>query len=339
MRVTALSYLGLRAKNLDDWADYGTRMVGLQAGDRAGGVLSFRADERRQRLFVEADGGDGISVYGWEVADAASLDALAARAEASGIAVARGDRALAARRDVADMIVLKDPLGNRLEIGYGARLADLAFAPGRAQSGFRTGALGLGHVVMTTTDPAGMAAFYRDVLGFGVSDFYNKPFPAYFLHVNARHHSLAFVNGANGVHHLMLEHFGFDDVGQGYDLALLDPDRLAVTLGRHCGDYMTSYYTRTPSGFLIEHGWGGRLIDPATWTASERHEGPSLWGHERSWLPQDKREAARDLRLRLAAEGLRRPVQVMRGNYTLMPGDCPEGTVRGTAANVTMGEN
>ena len=106
--------------------------------------------------------------------------------------------------------------------------------------------------------------FYRDLLGFGLSDFYFKPFEAYFFHVNPRHHSFAFIEtGKPSIHHVMIEHYHFDDVGQGLDLALAEEGRLAVTLGRHCGDYMTSYYTHTPSGFMTEHGFGGQLIDTA----------------------------------------------------------------------------
>ena len=65
-----------------------------------------------------------------------------------------------------------------------------------------------------------MMAFYVDVLGFGLSDYIEKPFRAYFFHVNARHHSLALIEtGRNGMHHLMVELFSLDDVGQCYDIA------------------------------------------------------------------------------------------------------------------------
>ena len=64
-------------------------------------------------------------------------------------------------------------------------------------------------------------AFYVDVLGFGLSDYIEKPFRAYFFHINARHHSLALIEtGKNGMHHLMVELFSLDDVGQAYDIAL-----------------------------------------------------------------------------------------------------------------------
>ena len=50
--------------------------------------------------------------------------------------------------------------------------------------------------------------------------------------------------------------------------------------------------------------------------------GPSLWGHERIWLPEKDREIARELRMSAAREGLRAPVQVLEGNYKLMSGTC-----------------
>jgi hypothetical protein len=35
--------------------------------------------------------------------------------------------------------------------------------------------------------------FYRDVLGFRLSDYWLRPFRGYFMNVNHRHHSLAFI--------------------------------------------------------------------------------------------------------------------------------------------------
>ena len=166
--------------------------------------------------------------------------------------------------------------------------------------------------------------FYRDLLGFRLTDFYNKPFGAYFMHVNPRHHSLAFIqSGKNAVHHMMMELFSFDDVGQGYDIAQSQEDRVAVTLGRHTSDYLTSFYSWTPSEFMVEYGWGGRLIEPEAWQPYERSEGPSMWGHDRTWLSKDDQDKARALRLANAEKGFRQPVQVMDGNYNRMPGVCP----------------
>jgi 2,3-dihydroxybiphenyl 1,2-dioxygenase len=230
---------------------------------------------------------------------------------------------LADNRRVRRLISFSDPAGNRLEVFYGAAIDDTPFSPGRSISGFRTGPLGLGHAVLTVENIDAVMPFYADLLGFGLSDYMQKPFRAYFFHINPRHHSLALIEtGRNGMHHLMVELFSLDDVGQSYDIALSEPERVNVTLGRHTNDLMTSFYAKTPSSFMVECGWGGREIEPATWQPVELRNGPSLWGHERIWLPPAEREMAREMRMRAAASGLRAPVQVMEGNYSLMSGTC-----------------
>jgi 2,3-dihydroxybiphenyl 1,2-dioxygenase len=322
--IAGLGYVGVRAKDLGDWRSYGHNLLGMQQVDKSRRSVAFRMDDRKQRLVVDADGGQGIGFFGWEVADAAALEDLAARLEASRTPVARGSRALADERHVVDLIVFNDPAGNRLEIFHGAQTADEPFVPGRNISGFRTGPLGMGHVVIHLERIAEVMTFYQEVLGFRISDYWLRPFPAYFFHVNSRHHSIAFIeSGVNMVHHMMVELYSFDDVGQGYDLALAEPEKIGVTLGRHSGDCVTSFYTWNPSGFLVEYGWGAQAIDEAKWTPFERKFGPSFWGHERRWMSPEKREESRLLCIEAADNGQRMPVQVIDGNYHLQPGVCP----------------
>ena len=190
-------------------------------------------------------------------------------------------------------------------------------------SGFRTGPLGMGHIVLNVENIEALLPFYTGTLGFHLSDFTLRPFKAYFLHLNPRHHSFAMVEtGRNSVHHLMMELYMLDDVGQAYDLAQGEDGRIATTLGRHSNDFMTSFYANSPSGFFVEYGWGGRSIDTKNWTPVEMTCGPSLWGHDRNWLSEDGRAQARQLRLKAAENGLREPVQVIDGNYTIAPGTC-----------------
>jgi 2,3-dihydroxybiphenyl 1,2-dioxygenase len=324
MSIEALGYVGVRAKSLADWSDFGEKFLGMQLVDKSRGMLAFRMDDRKQRLVVNEDGGEGVAFFGWEVADAAALDRLAARLESHGVAVTRGTRALADERRVQDLISFSDPLGNRLEVFHGAECASEAFKPGRNISGFRTGPLGMGHAVLHVKDINDAMPFYRDVLGFRLSDYMTKPFNAYFFHANPRHHSVAFIEtGRNAVHHLMVELYNLDDVGQGYDLALGVEGRIGVTLGRHINDEVTSFYSNSPSGFMVEYGWGGRVIDPDNWQAQEVTWGPSLWGHDRMWMPPEGRVEARKIRIAAAATGLRKPVNVIEGNYERMQGVCP----------------
>ena len=324
MTLQALGYIGFGSDALDDWRQFGTSLVGLQAVDRGASLLTFRMDDRKQRIVVDRTLPEGERFFGWEVADASALDRLAAKLDRAGVKVATESRALADMRRVAGLISFRDPAGNRLEVFHGAETDDTPFKPGRSISGFRTGPLGLGHAVLTVERIDAVMSFYVDLLGFGLSDYMDKPFRAYFFHINARHHSLALIEtGTNGMHHLMVELFSLDDVGQSYDVAQAGESRVNVTLGRHTNDLMTSFYARTPSSFMVECGWGGRDIDPATWKPVELTDGPSLWGHERVWLSPEDREVAREMRMRAAAEGRRAPVQVMDGNYRRLAGACP----------------
>jgi catechol 2,3-dioxygenase-like lactoylglutathione lyase family enzyme len=182
----------------------------------------------------------------------------------------------------------------------------------------------MGHVVLHVDTIDRVLPFYREVLGFRLSDYWLRPFRGYFMNVNNRHHSLAFIEtGQNAAHHMMVELYSLDDVGQGYDLAQAEDGRVAVTLGRHSGDYITSFYAWNPSGFMTEYGWGAQSIEPETWQPFERKFGASLWGHDRAWMTPEKQIEARALRKQAAEAGLRQPVQVIEGNYTLMPGTCP----------------
>jgi 2,3-dihydroxybiphenyl 1,2-dioxygenase len=323
MAIQALGYVGARTKSLQDWSDFGSKFLGMQLVDKSSKGLAFRMDDRKQRMLVTEDGGEGIAFFGWEVADAAALDRMAAKLEQAKVAVSRGSRALAGERKVKDLIVFNDPLGNRLEAFHGAEIASDPFKPGRPISGFRTGPLGMGHAVLHVESVDAVMPFYCDVLGFHLSDYMLRPFRAFFLHANPRHHSMAFVEtGRQAVHHLMVECCMLDDVGQAYDLAQREEGRIGVTLGRHINDEVTSFYSNTPSGFMFEYGWGGRSVDVDNWKPEEVTWGPSMWGHERTWLSPEKRNEARDLRISAAASGMRRQLNVMDGAYKLAPGVC-----------------
>jgi 2,3-dihydroxybiphenyl 1,2-dioxygenase len=162
----------------------------------------------------------------------------------------------------------------------------IPFSPAHGMSGYKTGDLGLGHVVLVAEDPDETVKWYREMLGFKISDYiFWDGIEATFLHCNPRHHSLAFVNAvgpfnAGDLNHIMLEAESLDDIGRGYDTALENKVPVAMTLGRHSNDLTTSFYAVTPSGWWIEYGHGGRLIDDSVWEP-KMYSSPKLWGHAR----------------------------------------------------------
>ena len=169
----------------------------------------------------------------------------------------------------------------------------------------------MGHAVLHCEKIDDVLPFYQDILGFQLSDYFTKPFAAYFFHLNPRHHSVAFIEtGKNGIHHLMVETCYLDDVGQAYDLAQCKPEMIATTFGRHFNDqvHVVLFVVAVEVHVRIRLGRPHR----STSTTGRRAivtEGPSLWGHERYWLTPEQRDVARELRIDNAEAGLSHSAQ------------------------------
>src|ERR1700716_3265532 len=127
MPMQALGYAGFGSAALDDWRQFGTGLVGLQAVERRPSLLAFRMDDRKQRIVIDRAMPDGARLFGWEVADAVALEALAARLGNAGGDGPAEPRALADNRRVRGLISFRDPAGNRLEVFYGAEVDDTPF--------------------------------------------------------------------------------------------------------------------------------------------------------------------------------------------------------------------
>lgn len=131
-------------------------------------------------------------------------------------------------------------------------------------------------------------AFYNDLLGFKVSDIIIEEISPgivadlIFLHCNPRHHTVAFgdMPSPKKTHHFMVEVTDIRDVGLAYDRCMDARQPFEMTLGMHPNDHMFSFYVRTPSGFSVEYGWGGLLIDDATWEVKTLNR-MDTWGHHR----------------------------------------------------------
>nr|WP_198045766.1 VOC family protein [Novosphingobium aquimarinum] len=261
-------------------------------------VLLLRIDDRPFRLWVRKGERDAFIAPGWEFASKQAYDQALERLSAAGCEVEVADVMEARARQVYELARSSDPAGNAFELFYG-RFYDYApFVSPMAVSKFVTGDngdMGLGHVVLTAPNFEETHDFYKSVLGFGDTDlgrFYldgggrdDAGVGFAFLHArNGRHHSLALgqmPESPNGAVHMMLEVGTLEDVGRAYDRVLKSKGNvpLSASLGQHLNDKMTSFYMRTPSGFDIEYGWNGLVIDPDTWVPTTSL-GVSDWGHK-----------------------------------------------------------
>jgi 2,3-dihydroxybiphenyl 1,2-dioxygenase len=291
MAVSQLGYVGMSVSRIEAWEQFSKEVLGLEVSERrSDGALYLRMDDHHYRFLIEAGGADDMAYVGWELPDALSLEGLATKLEASGISIRQGSEEEKEKRKVRDLVHLQDPNGIEIELFYGPLLSERPFHPSRPISGFRTGPLGLGHVVLTARDFERTISFYRDVLGFRISDYIRMQRPGIgqvtlvFFHCNPRHHSLAFSSASLGpkrISHFMIELNSIDDVGSTYYLCQEKKLPIVMSLGRHINDQMLSFYVQSPSGFGIEYGWGGRLVDDATWAVQQYRTG-SVWGHWRA---------------------------------------------------------
>lgn len=288
MGVTQLGYIGVNVSDPDAWLDLLTNVFGLEVRERKDkhSPLHFRVDDHHHRIALHPAKSDGLQYVGWEVASMDELRRLADHLSSIGIAVTAGNAEEAGERKVLALYKFRDPDNIPVEIYYGPIIDHAPLRFGRPVSGFTAGRLGLGHMVFACADHYKSAEFYMKELGFRISDYIAwDNADAIFMHCNPRHHSLALMNPVFGMkagdlNHFMIETNSLDDVGRAYDMVLQRKIPVILTLGRHTNDLMTSFYIKNPSGFAIEYGYGGRLIeDDAKWDI-RKYSATQLWGHQ-----------------------------------------------------------
>ncbi len=286
--VSALGYVGFEVSDMAAWRDYAIGFLGLMDASASDDELRFRMDQRAWRIAVSKGERNDLAFAGFEVADAAALEAVAASLRAIGVETTR-DVELAKARGVSELLCCRDPSGNAIELYCGAtEVFPRPFRSAAGVGGFLTGDQGLGHLVLYTGNIAASLRFYQQGLGFRLSDNIGMPagkgrtMELTFLHCNPRHHTIALVPAPvpRRLNHFMLQVAALDDVGLAFDRAERLGVKIANSLGRHTNDHMLSFYAFTPSGFEVEYGWGARTVGEDWVTV--RHNAPSIWGHKRA---------------------------------------------------------
>lgn len=290
MDIRGLAYVIVESSDLARWKNFAEGVLGMMTAPAPDGGMYVRMDERQFRFAVQSGARDAYMASGWEVASQAAFEAALSVLRNAGVEYTLGDGSLCKHRCAQQVASFQDPSGNRQELVWGFQSDFAHFASPTGVARFVTGSIGMGHTVLPAPDFDKTAAFYRDVMGFGLSDLFNfKPsgdagptLPIHFFHCNnGRHHSLALAGFPveSGCVHVMVEVDNMPDVGRALDRMRAHQVQQTATLGQHTNDKMISFYMRTPSNFDIEFGFGGAVID---WQEHIAHEFTrvSLWGHD-----------------------------------------------------------
>ncbi|WP_116202426.1 VOC family protein [Amycolatopsis circi] len=295
--IRGLGYLRVQSRDVPRWRELTVEALGF--AETSGPVpdgLYLRMDEREARLIVLPGADDRVLAVGWEVRDQFALAAVGRAVEASGTAVKVLSEQQCRERRVDSAITFDDPSGTPVEVFFGPVLDHDPVRTKWTQQ-FVTGAQGMGHVVLPTTNFAEVETFYTEVLGFlprGAVSMSGaapeeKPRRVRFMGVNQRHHSLAICPAPHGeppgLVHLMVEVDSLDAVGRALDEVGKRGFSVSSTLGRHTNDKMVSFYVRAPGGWDLEYGTEGMLVDERFYTAEEITR-DSYWGHDWSGSEQ-----------------------------------------------------
>jgi 2,3-dihydroxybiphenyl 1,2-dioxygenase len=285
MSVDSLGYVALNVAKLNDWQALLETVFGMQPRAREGSdAIDYRLDDYHHRFSLYPAASDGVAAVGWEVASTSKLEKLVQSLRDRQIDVAAGSGVLCAERKVKQLYSFTCPMiGVQTEVYYGPLVSHTPFVPSRGIAGYKTGALGLGHIVFWVKDLARAVKFYEEVMGFNISDYIAwDVHDAVFMHCNLRHHTLALMQDGPGpageLMHIMVESTSLDDVGYGYDIVRERGIPVMIEPGKHSNDHMQSFYLQSPSGFWIEYGYGGREIGP-DWEI-RNYDQPMLWGHK-----------------------------------------------------------
>lgn len=286
-----MGYVVVQATSLPAWRRFAVDTLGLMTGaESPDHGLRLRVDERPFRILVLPGESDRFIAAGWEFANREQFEACLASLRATDVRFERADSDTAASRCVTELARCIDPSGNALELYWGRALDYTPFVSPRGMSGFVTGNMGMGHVVLPALQLEACRSFYKQHLGCGDTDemwldMTGRPedprLGIYFLHAgNPRHHSVGLMGAPvpSGCVHIMLEARTLDDVGRALDRCLADGLHISSTLGQHSNDRMVSFYVATPGGFDVELGYSGLQVDWTHWVPT-RSLVPDLWGH------------------------------------------------------------
>lgn len=288
--VRNLAYVEVETTDLLKWYEFGVKLCGFQVGEQTDDRLTLRMDNKAYRWLVRKGDQDRLTALGWEVASIEELTELTKSVRNAGYDVEECERSEARAHRVTQMVRFADPDGIcdlHLIVGQDEALEPFASPHGTR---FITGDGGMGHAFQLVKNWEAYRHLYCDILGFRLSDWIDMPTPPEapeieltFLHCNPRHHSFAFgtVPGVEKVGHIMVEATDLDAVGRAYDKVVQEgAANLRLSFGKHSNDEMLSFYMDSPSGFEVEFGTGGILIDDDKWTPA-RYQAPHYWGHVR----------------------------------------------------------
>ncbi|MFN0182274.1 MAG: VOC family protein [Aquabacterium sp.] len=250
-----IRYVRLRTADLAAADRFAREVVGLEFVREEGGARHYCSDARDHTLVYE-HGDPAEQAVGFELRDAAALDAAAAALSNVGLAVEAGRADECAARRVRSMVHFRDPTGNCIELVERPHHSGRRCFPSRD-----AGITGFSHIGLCTTDAPRDERFWCGQLGARVSDRIGD---AALLRIDEVHHKIAlFPTTRRGVQHINHQVASIDDVMRAWYQLRERGVRIVFGPGRHPTSGAVFLYFEGPDGMVFEYSTGVRTIAAA----------------------------------------------------------------------------
>ena len=274
--VKRVSHAAIKARDLSAQEAFYTEMVGLgKTTEDPAGRSYLRCNAAHHALVLVPSSERGLDHFALDVGSAAALREAAAALAQADVAFEPGP---ADEPGQGESLRLRDPDGFVVELVAGLAAAPPTYGVRCVQP------RKIGHLTLLVQDAKRTAAFYRDVLGFRVSNWVAESFV--WMRCNPDHHGLAFAQagGRTGLHHVAFEVLNFGELAQQADHLMRHGYRLLYGPGRHGPGNNQFEYFRDREGNIIEFMcdieqiWDDAAFMPRTW--DPKGLWVNMWGPE-----------------------------------------------------------
>ncbi len=280
--ILRLSHAEVRVPDLELSLAYYVEVVGLVEVERTADRVYLKGwDEHQHHSLILATAPTyGLDSIGFKVQDVSDLDDLAARVEASGVATTRHAPGELAQGS-GDIVRFRSPSGHtidlehgQLQVGNGIPKLNPPVGPDSLKG---MAPPRIDHIFLMCEDVDGVTDFFRDVLGFRMTeqiladDGYQL---ASFLERDHSTHDIAFLTGPDGgFHHVAYWVDDWNELRKGADTCAYHGVTVDAGPTRHGATRGCGLYFFDPAGNRNEIYTGGYWFDPddepTTWTESE----------------------------------------------------------------------
>ena len=274
-RVSDLHYVALAVPDLAAEREFFADTWGLVEVGEQGGKVYFAAEGSPHPYVIRLreDPEKKTDLIGFSADSRADVDALFEQVKATGAKIISEP---AAAEGPAGGYAFRffDPDGRPIEV-----ICDTQQRQHRALARGEAIPVGLSHVVLHSPDIKKLEAFYRDALGFRLSDWIGEFMV--FLRCNPAHHRLAILPGPPALNHVAFDVSSVDELMRGLARLTEKGVKLSWGPGRHTAGNNTFTYYLTPNGNAVEYTSDLEDVDEETWQPTVYAPTPAItdqWG-------------------------------------------------------------